>query len=41
MFIKTNNKDFKKKKKKKKKILRITMQSVSVFFNKLEVADFC
>ena len=39
MFIKTINKDFKKKK--KKKILRITMQSVSVFFNKLEVADFC
>ena len=40
MFIKTINKDFKKKKK-RKKILRITMQSVSVFFNKLEVADFC
>ena len=36
MFIKTTNKDSKKK-----KILWITMQSVSVFFDKLEVADFC
>ena len=40
MFIKTINKDLKKKTK-KQKIIRITMQSVSVFFNKLEVADFC